>query len=88
MRISDGQTEMSEAGKGSTSNPEDFSKFCRSEYPVLIGLLSLLIGDRRAAEDLAQEALARSWIRWSRVRGLERPDLWTRRVAVNLAHSA
>ena len=31
---------------------------------------------------------SRSWVRWSRVGALERPDLWTKHVAVNLAHSA
>lgn len=78
---------MSESGTVSRGDPEDFSVFCRSQYPVLLGLLTLLVGDRWSAEDLAQEALARSWVRWSRVGALERPDLWTKHVAVNLAHS-
>jgi RNA polymerase sigma-70 factor (sigma-E family) len=88
MRVSEEWAEMSERGTGPAGDPPDFSMFCRSEYPVLIGMLTLLAGDRWSAEDLAQEALARAWVRWSRVGGLERPDLWTKRVAVNLAHSS
>ena len=41
--------------------------FCRDEYPRLVRLLSLYCGDVGAAEDLAQETLARVWRNWRRV---------------------
>ena len=43
----------------------------------------------RAAEELAQETLARVWLRWSRVRELDEPLAlaWTYRVAINLTNS-
>src|ERR1700730_11643586 len=88
VQVSEERPEMSQRGKGAPDDSPDFTMFCQSEYPVLIGLLSLLVGDRWSAADLPQEALARSWIRWSRVGSLERPDLWTKRVAINLARSA
>jgi RNA polymerase sigma-70 factor (ECF subfamily) len=50
----------------------------------LVGALFLYLGDRAAAEDLAQEALARAWPRWGE---LDRPDAWVYRVAFNLARS-
>lgn len=67
---------------------ESFSNFCRSEFPILVGVLTLLVGDRWLAQDLTQESLVRAWSRWGRVGSLERPDLWTKHVAMNLARSA
>lgn len=61
--------------------------FCQSEYPRLVRLLSLYCGDRESAEDLAQETLARVWRRWDRVAAMDAPELWARRVALNLATS-
>lgn len=52
-----------------------------------MGFLTLYCGDRHAAEELAQEALARAWRKWNRVSRLEDPAGWTRRVAINLANS-
>ena len=75
------------AGSGPQEAEADFAEFADREFRLLLGTLSLLLGDRWQAEDIAQEALARAWLRWGRVSGLERPDLWVRRVAVNLAHS-
>jgi RNA polymerase sigma-70 factor (sigma-E family) len=64
-----------------------FRAFCEAQYPLLVGILCVRVHDRFEAEDLAQEALARTWLAWKRVSGLERPDLWTRKVAINLARS-
>jgi RNA polymerase sigma-70 factor (ECF subfamily) len=49
--------------------------------------MAYLLGDVGAGEDIAQEALARAWSRWSRVSRLDSPEAWTYRVAVNLARS-
>jgi DNA-directed RNA polymerase specialized sigma24 family protein len=63
--------------------------FCHRVRPRLVGTLSLLCGDGDAAEELAQETLARVWLHWSRVRELGEPlaTAWTYRVAINLANS-
>ncbi|HEY3844746.1 MAG TPA: SigE family RNA polymerase sigma factor [Acidimicrobiales bacterium] len=42
-----------------------------------------LLGDQGDAEDVAQEALARAMVRWSRLE--DRPEGWVTRVASNLA---
>ena len=49
--------------------------------------LGVYTGDRDLAEELAQEALARTCRDWTRVSCLDRPEAWTHRVAVNLANS-
>jgi len=65
----------------------DFTAMCRREYAPLVGLLVVAVGDRSQAEDIAQEAWARAWSRWARVSTLDRPELWVRRVALNLSTS-
>jgi RNA polymerase sigma-70 factor (sigma-E family) len=44
-----------------------------------------LVGNRALAEDLAAEALARTYARWRRVRSLDYRDAWILRVVTNLA---
>lgn len=65
----------------------DFEVFCLRHNASLIRLLTLYCGDREIARDLAQETLARVWSHWGRVRRMDRPDLWAKRVALNLANS-
>lgn len=67
--------------------PDELEAFCRSEYTPLVGLLGLYCGDVHLAEELAQEALARACRDWRRVRAMDRPAAWLRRVAINLARS-
>ena len=87
MDLEEDLSEMSEGANADAGPAEAFSVFCRSEYPVLVGVLSLLVGDRWVAEDLAQDALIRAWSKWDRVGSLDRPDLWTKHAALNLARS-
>jgi RNA polymerase sigma factor (sigma-70 family) len=61
--------------------------FCRSEWPRLVGSLSLYVGRRELAEDLAQEALLRVCRDWESVRRADSPSAWTHRVGFNLAKS-
>jgi len=64
-----------------------FDAFCVREWRPLVSTLAVVVQDRPTAEELAQESLARAWVRWNRVRVLERPDLWVRRIGINLATS-
>ena len=61
--------------------------FCREEWPRLVGSLSLYVGSRELAEDLAQETLVRVCGHWPRVRTADSPSAWAHRVAFNLAKS-
>ena len=61
--------------------------FCAELAGRLVGSLVLFCGDRETAEDVAQEALARTMERWDRVRVMVSPEAWTYRVAFNIARS-
>ncbi len=63
------------------------TEFCRQNHPRLVGALDLYCGSLAVAEELAQEALTRAWLRWSKVRRMERPEAWVTHVAFNLARS-
>jgi RNA polymerase sigma factor (sigma-70 family) len=63
------------------------AEFCREEWPRLVGSLSLYVGSRELAEDLAQETLVRVCGNWRTVRSTDSPTAWAHRVAFNLAKS-
>lgn len=65
----------------------DFDTFCQEKYLRLVGSLGLYCGDKHIAEELAQEALARAWRHWRKVRGMQDPSAWLYTVAFNLARS-
>ena len=67
--------------------PEDQEQFVKRMWPRLVGSMTLITGDRAAAEDLAQEALIRACSTWSSVSAAASADAWTFRVAFNLANS-
>jgi RNA polymerase sigma-70 factor (sigma-E family) len=62
--------------------------FLRAEHGRLLGVLTLTVGDRAVAEELAQEALIRAAQHWPRVSRMEQPSAWLMRVAMNLARSS
>ena len=59
----------------------DFDTFFAIEYRRLFEVLYLLTRDRADAEDLAQEAMARAYERWS---GIRDPTRYVYRTAFNL----
>lgn len=59
--------------------------FRSCQRDLLRTIVPLTGGDRAAAEDVVAEAFARAQREWHRVGGYDRPDLWLRRVALNLA---
>lgn len=65
----------------------DFDEFYRSAYPRLVGQLFSVTGSVEQAEDVVQEAFIRSLSRWARIQAYDVPELWVRRVAINLAVS-
>jgi len=66
---------------------QDVESFVEAIRPRLVGSLTLYCGDRQAAEDLAQEALVRVWMKWKKVSRMNSPEAWTYRTAFNLASS-
>src|SRR3954465_11105099 len=45
---------------------EDFERFAAAVYPSLVRFGFVLVGDRGHAEDLAQHALVKVFLRWAR----------------------
>jgi RNA polymerase sigma-70 factor (ECF subfamily) len=68
------------------SVPDDFDTFYLREFPRLTALAAALAGSAHA-DDVAQEAMLVAYRRWGHVRGLDRPDLWVRRICSNMAVS-
>lgn len=70
-----------------TEAHEAMTVFCRAEHARLVGALTLQVGDRAVAEELAQETLIRACQHWERVSQMASPRAWLHRVARNLARS-
>jgi RNA polymerase sigma-70 factor, ECF subfamily len=62
----------------------DFDGFYRTNYPRVVLSLRLATGSADDAEDLAQEAFARTLVHWARVRGGSSPLGYVYRVAFRL----
>lgn len=63
------------------------SAFYAVQYPRLVGSLTLYVGNRAVAEELAQETLLRAFRRWEHLEGLDSAPAWVWRVSINLANS-
>src|SRR5229473_7628061 len=66
---------------------QDFDEFYSNAAARLVRHGYALTGDMAEAQDIAQEAFARAWQRWSAVRECDSPEAWVRRVATNLSAS-
>lgn len=62
-----------------------FVEYYERLQPRAVGVARRLVGSRTLAEDLAAEAFARAYSRWSTVRAHPNPDAWLLRVVGNLA---
>ena len=54
-------------------------------YPLAVRLAIRIVGDQASAEDVAAEALARTYAHWAKVSTLSYRDAWVLRVTGNLA---
>ena len=63
---------------------EEFERFAAAQTDGLIRTAYLMVGDRGDAEDIAQECMLRIARKWPRVRKMEHPGAYARRVMVNL----
>ena len=62
----------------------DFEQFFQAEYRGLVRAFYVLTADQAEAEELTQEAMARAYERWDRVRTMDSPTAYVYRVGVNL----
>jgi RNA polymerase sigma-70 factor (sigma-E family) len=59
---------------------QSFEEYARARAPELIRFAFLLTADWALAQDLVQEALITTHLKWSRIAGMEHPDAYVRRV--------
>lgn len=64
---------------------EAFEAFFMAEQGPVLRTVTLILGDRQAAEDVTQEAFYRLLVHWRKVSQYERPGAWLRRVAIRAA---
>jgi RNA polymerase sigma factor (sigma-70 family) len=67
---------------------EDFGAFYERTYPVAFRVALGIVGDRVAADDVAQEAFARAYRDRGRFRGEAPAAAWLHRIVVNAALDA
>jgi RNA polymerase sigma-70 factor (ECF subfamily) len=64
---------------------DEFDTFYRGTAPRLLRYAYGLTTDAEQAQDLVQDAYARAWQRWRRLRRYEDPEAWLRLVVTRLA---
>lgn len=73
--------------RGRQADLTGFEEFYQSAYARLVGQLFSVTGSLDQADDVVQEAFIRALDRWPRIQAYDVPELWVRRVAINLAVS-
>jgi RNA polymerase sigma-70 factor (sigma-E family) len=63
----------------------DFDQFVAAHVDDLLRTAYLIVWEESEAEDLVQECLLKVARRWSRIRRMEQPRAYARRILVNLA---
>ena len=64
-----------------------FEAYAAARGAALVRFATLLTGDDHRAEDLVQEALTKAYLRWSRIRRSDNPDVYLRRLVINGSRS-
>ena len=65
----------------------EFTAFYDATWPRTVACAYAMTGTLSDAEDLAQEAYSKAWLRWSSLRAYDDPGAWVRQVATRLAVS-
>jgi RNA polymerase sigma-70 factor, ECF subfamily len=64
-----------------------FEEFYRTEFPGLVAVAAALTGSTESSEDLVQDTMVKSFVRWSQISRLDRPGGWAHRVLLNACTS-
>src|ERR1700685_1091108 len=71
-------------GGRTTAASREFERFAAGASDALLHTVFLMTGNAKDAEDLAQETLLRVARRWHRVRTMDHPAAYARRILINL----
>jgi RNA polymerase sigma-70 factor (ECF subfamily) len=66
---------------------QDFTAFYDATWPRTVACAYAVTGELAAAEDVAQDAYARAWPRWSKLSSYDDPGAWVRQIATRQAIS-
>ena len=64
-----------------------FEDFYRAEYPGLVAVATAMLGSLESGEDMVQDTMVKSLMRWQDVQRLQRPGGWAHRVLLNACTS-
>jgi RNA polymerase sigma-70 factor, ECF subfamily len=65
-----------------------FDEFYAASFRRMVGQVYAMTGSLAESEDAVQEAYARAWQRWNKVREYNSPEAWIRTVAYRITISA
>ena len=65
-----------------------YAAFYLAELKAVSRTVFLIVHDKEAAEDIAQDAFVQLFVHWTKVSTYDRPGAWVRRVAIRLAARA
>lgn len=68
-------------------NEADFERLYEASYGKILGTLTVMLRDRAAAEDCAQDAFERAYKKWPTWQPLAPAEAWVHRIAINAAVS-
>lgn len=74
---------VTQTGAGRHLRDVTFAEFASARLPALLRYAAILTGDRDLAQDVVQEALAKTQVRWKRVSSADSPDAYVRRMVLN-----
>jgi RNA polymerase sigma-70 factor, ECF subfamily len=66
----------------------DFDEFYDASFRRVVGQVYAMVGSLTEAEDSVQEAYARAWQNWRKIRDYGDPEAWVRGVAFRIAVSS
>ena len=68
-------------------NEADFERLYQASYGKILGTVTIMLGDRAAAEDCVQDAFERAYKKWSTWQPIAPAEAWVHRIAINAAVS-
>lgn len=88
VAVDDGRRpERDQAESPDADSRESFEAFYRSHLPRVYRALAVTLGNPALAQEAADEAMARAFAHWRRVRQHDNPGGWAYRVGLNWATS-